>query len=156
MKLHLPSSLRKALFALFAAASVQNAMASSMSSYVSQAVYADFGDNAGLYSVHGVNELLQELRAEEEGIFIYYNADSNIPKYNILQYKDQPLISFESRMDSGPAAAVSYNILATVEHNGVQNPTFTATKIGDSNASTTTASSTASPVPRQRRPRLKR
>ncbi len=134
MKLHLPSSLRKALFALFAAATAQNAMASSMSSYVSQAVYADFGDNAGLYSVHGVNDLLQELRAEEEGIFIYYNADSNIPKYNILQYDDQPLISFESRMDSGPGAAVSYNILATVEHNGVLNPTFTATKIGDSNA----------------------
>lgn len=134
MKLHLPFSLRKALFALFAVAAVQNAMASSMSTYVSQAVYADFGDNAGLYSVHGVNDLLKALRAEEKGVFIYYSEGSNIPKYNILQYDDQPLISFESRMDSGPAAAVSYNFLATVEHNGVQNPTFTGTKIGDSNA----------------------
>ena len=134
MKLHLPSSLRKALFALFAAATAQNAMASSMSSYVSQAVYADFGDNAGLYSVHGVNDLLTFLRGEEGGTFIYYSEDTGISAYNILQSPDQPLISFESRQDSGPAAAVSYNILATVEHNGVQNPTFTATKIGDSNA----------------------
>ena len=134
MKLHLPFSLRKALFALFAVAAAQPATASSMSTYVSQAVYADFGDNAGLYSVHGVNDLLKALRAEEKGVFIYYSEGSNIPKYNILQYEDQPLISFESRMDSGPGAAVSYNFLATVEHNGVQNPTFTATKIGDSNA----------------------
>ncbi len=134
MKLHLPSSLRNALFALFAAATAQNAMASSMSSYVSQAVYADFGDNAGLYSVHGVNDLLSFLRGEEGGTFIYYSEDTGISAYNILQSPDQPLISFESRQDSGPAAAVSYNILATVEHNGVQNPTFTATKIGDSNA----------------------
>lgn len=134
MKLHLPFSLRKALFALFAAATAQNAMASSMSSYVSQAVYADFGDNAGLYSVHGVNDLLTFLRGEEGGTFIYYSEDTGISAYNILQSPDQPLISFESRQDSGPAAAVSYNILATVEHNGVQNPTFTATKIGDSNA----------------------
>ena len=134
MKLHLPFSLRNALFALFAAATAQNAMASSMSSYVSQAVYADFGDNAGLYSVHGVNDLLSFLRGEEGGTFIYYSEDTGISAYNILQSPDQPLISFESRQDSGPAAAVSYNILATVEHNGVQNPTFTATKIGDSNA----------------------
>ncbi|MDO5449879.1 MAG: hypothetical protein Q4F30_03205 [Akkermansia sp.] len=136
MKLHLPSPLRKALLAVIAAAGcvAGQAAASSTSTFVSMSVYTDFGDNAGLYSTHGVNDLLTQLRKEEGGIFIYYTEESGIPKYNILQNEDQPLISFESRMDSGPGAAVSYNILATVEHNGVLDPTFTASKIGDANA----------------------
>lgn len=134
MKLHLPFSLRKALFALFAVSAVQPAMAASMSTLVSHEVYCDFGDNAGLYSVHGVNDLLEEIRRQDEGIYIYYTKEGLEP-YNILVNEGQELISFESRTDRGPSAGIGYNFVATVQHNGlIASSTFTATKIGTGNA----------------------
>lgn len=135
MKLHLPSSLRKALLiVLCTAAGVSfTANGASMSTLVTQTTYCDFGDNAGQYAVHGVNALLQHIRDEDEGVFIYYTKEGMAP-YNILVNEGQELISFESRTDQGPAAGIGYNFIATVEHNGRLSATFTGTKIGAGNA----------------------
>lgn len=107
-----------------------SAYAASRSDQLTRATYCDFGDNKGQYAVHGVNALLEYLR-EENGIQITY-LNSDIDPY--IWPDEQPLINYDSRIDAGPAGGIGYNFIATVQHNGVLNPTFTASTIGDANA----------------------
>ena len=133
MKLHLPSPLRKALIIALTAVSAAvatSAHAASRSDQLTRATYCDFGDNKGQYAVHGVNALLEHLR-KENGIRITY-LNSEISPY--IWPENQPLINYDSRIDAGPAGGIGYNFIATVQHNGVLNPTFTASTIGDANA----------------------
>ena len=129
MKLHLPSPLRKALLAVIASVAVQPAISAIYSETVGQTVYTDFADNCGLYSTHCVNAMLTAVREKEGGIYIYYGSDT------YEDYKlEHEMISYESQVDGGYAAGVSYNFIATVAHNGVIDPTFSATKVGSGNA----------------------
>ena len=133
MKLHLPFSLRKALIMALGAVTVGvagSAYAASRSDQLTRATYCDFGDNKGQYAVHGVNALLEYLRKENGIQITYLNGD--IDPY--IWPDEQPLINYDSRIDAGPAAGIGYNFIATVQHNGVLNPTFTASTIGDANA----------------------
>lgn len=84
--------------------------------------YSDFGQNCGRFSVKGLNEL-QKARAKA-GVAITYTggqADFVLP---------HGMISFESQGDNGAYAAIAPNAIATVQHNGVQNPTFTGRYVG--------------------------
>ena len=121
MKLHLPHSLRTALlcaFSLVSTLGTSNTYAAGLHSQVGMVTYTDFGQNMGRYRVNGVNDLLSTIR-ENDGVCIYYqegHEDFRLPHY---------MISYESQGDNGAYAAVGYNFIATVAHNGCQNPTFT-------------------------------
>lgn len=124
MKLHLPVILRRALYALFSAV-VLPVMGSTLSTDVDLVTYADFGQNRGRFSTSNVNALLQELN--KNGVTISYN--NGAADYTL----EHGMISFESRQESnGAAAAVCYNYIATVSHNGVQAPYFSYLELGES------------------------
>ncbi|MDO5449881.1 MAG: hypothetical protein Q4F30_03215 [Akkermansia sp.] len=125
MKLHLPSSLRKALLAVMAFAAV-NAQAEIMHNSVSLLTYTDFGSNMGRYSIYQQNALLQHLN--EGGVYITYTQGE--APYELKH----GMISFESAVDGGPFTAIGYNATATVQHNGVTNPVFTGRFIGSGNS----------------------
>lgn len=125
MKLHLPSSLRRCLLATFAAAVATlgsiGAYAGTLHEDVSLQTYTDFGQNMGRYVTGGhVNALLSHIRSQE-GITITYTGGQS-------DYRLQPgsMVSFDAQADNGASIGIGYNFLATVEHNGVQNPTFTS------------------------------
>ena len=125
MKLHLPSSLRRCLLATFAAAVATlgsiGAYAGTLHEDVSLQTYTDFGQNMGRYVTGGhVNALLSHIRSQE-GITITYTGGQE-------DYRLQPgsMVSFDAQADNGASIGIGYNFLATVEHNGVQNPTFTS------------------------------
>ena len=122
MKLHLPHTLRTALlctFSLVTTLGTFNTYAAGLHSQVGMVTYTDFGQNMGRYRVNGVNDLLSSIRTRDGGVNIYYQEghdDFLLPHY---------MISYESQGDNGAYAAVGYNFIATVAHNGCQNPTFT-------------------------------
>ena len=90
-------------------------------------VYADFGQNRGRYSTSNVNALLQELN--KNGVTISYN--NGAADYTL----EHGMISFDSRQENdGPSAAVCYNYIATVSHNGVQKPYFSYLELGEANS----------------------
>lgn len=121
MKLHLPLSLRHLLLAVVSTAP---AWAGVLTSEINQVVYADFGQNFGRYSVTNVNELLSHI--QDGGIKIPHKDGSS---YTL----EHGMISFESRQeDGGASAAVNYNFIATVKHNGVQRPYFSYVELGGS------------------------
>ena len=125
MKLHLPSSLRRSLLAVFAAAVATlgsiGAYAGTLHEDVSLQTYTDFGQNMGRYVTGGhVNALLSHIRAQE-GITITYTGGQE--DYRL---KQDNMVSFDAQADNGASIGIGYNFLATVEHNGVQNPTFTS------------------------------
>ncbi len=125
MKLHLPLSLRRSLLSFLAAIVSAPAWGATLSSEVDLQVYADFGQNRGRYSTSNVNALLQELN--KNGVTISYN--NGAADYTL----EHGMISFESRQESnGAAAAVCYNYIATVSHNGVQAPYFSYLELGES------------------------
>ena len=127
MKLHLPSSLRKALLAVMAATSVTSVtQAAIMHPSVSLLTYTDFGSNMGRYSIYQQNELLQYLN--KKGVSIIYTQGED--PYRL----QQEMISYESMVDGGPFTAIAYNATATVRHNGVTNPVFTGRFIGSDQA----------------------
>ena len=131
MKLHLPHTLRTALlctFSLLTTLGTSNLYAGGMHSQVSLVTYTDFGQNMGRYRVEGVNELLSSIRQEEGGVVITYIEGHD--DYTM----DTPMISFESQGDIGAYAAIGYNYIATVDHNGVQNPVFTGRYIDEANS----------------------
>lgn len=131
MKLHLPHSLRTALlcaFSLVSTLGTSNLYAGGMHSQVSLVTYTDFGQNMGRYRVNGVNELLSSIRKEDDGVVITYLEGHE--DYTM----DTPMISFESQGDNGAYAAIGYNYIATVNHNGCQNPTFTGRYIDGSDS----------------------
>ena len=131
MKLHLPSSLRKALLAVMAAAAAVSAPAwgSIMHSGATLLTYTDFGSNMGRYTIYQQNELLQYLNSDEQGgIKISYTYGDDTYKL------EHGMISYESMVDGGPFTAIAYNATATVQHNGVTNPVFTGRFIGSDQA----------------------
>ena len=131
MKLHLPSSLRKALLAVMAAAAAVSAPAwgSIMHSGATLLTYTDFGSNMGRYTIYQQNELLQYLNSDEQGgIKISYTYKDDV--YTL----EHGMISYESMVDGGPFTAIAYNATATVQHNGVTNPVFTGRFIGSGNS----------------------
>ena len=131
MKLHLPHTLRTALlcaFSLLTTLGTSNLYAGGMHSQVSLVTYTDFGQNMGRYRVEGVNELLSSIRQEEGGVVITYIEGHD--DYTLDHY----MPSFESQGDNGAYAAIGYNYIATVNHNGCQNPTFTGRYINGSDS----------------------
>lgn len=123
MKLHLPLSLRRSLVALLTALAAAPAWAGVLTSDVDQVIYADFGQNRGRYSVTNVNALLNELN--KDGVYIHYNNGQDAYKL------EHGMISFESRQEAGgSSAAINYNFIATVQHNGEQNPYFSYLELG--------------------------
>ena len=128
MKLHLPSSLRKALLAVMVAAAAGSAPAwgSIMHSGATLLTYTDFGSNMGRYTIYQQNELLQHLN--QGGIKISYTYKDDV--YTL----EHGMISYESMVDGGPFTAIAYNATATVQHNGVTNPVFTGRFIGSDQA----------------------
>ena len=131
MKLHLPHTLRTALlctFSLLTTLGTSNLYAGGMHSQVSLVTYTDFGQNMGRYRVEGVNALLSSIRQEEGGVVITYIEGHD--DYTM----DTPMPSFESQGDNGAYAAIGYNYIATVDHNGVQNPVFTGRYINGSDS----------------------
>ena len=124
MKLHLPLFLRCSLLSVLALAPVWGG---TLSSEVDLQVYADFGQNRGRYSTSNVNALLQELN--KNGVTISYN--NGAADYTL----EHGMISFDSRQENnGASAAVCYNYIATVSHNGVQNPYFSYLELGEANS----------------------
>ena len=127
MKLHLPLTLRQSLLSVLSVLSLAPAWGATLSSEVDLQVYADFGQNRGRYSTSNVNALLQELN--KNGVTISYN--NGAADYTL----EHGMISFESRQESnGAAAAVCYNYIATVSHNGVQAPHFSYLELGESHS----------------------
>ena len=124
MKLHLPISLRRSLLSLvLSAAAAIPAWAGVLTNDVDAWVYADFGQNRGRYSVTNVNALLRDLNAD--GVYIHYNNGHDSYKL------ENGMISFESRQEAGgSSAAINHNFIATVQHNGVQNPYFSYLELG--------------------------
>ncbi len=135
MKLHLPSVLRKALLLVLAAVSatlgIQSATASLIFDGVGIQTYADFGQNCGRFVAGEVNAMLDAIRKNEGGIVITYQA-SQYGSYTISL--EQGMIDFASASSNPVAAAVGYAYLATVSHNGVIDPTYTALEVGGQNA----------------------
>ena len=127
MKLHLPSSLRKALLAVLASTTYfSTADAACLHAAVSPTTYTDFGQNMARYSVYQVNELLTQIRANN-GVQIPYTTDTPPATMGV----GQPMISFEGVNGDGAFTAVGYNYTATVAHNGCPNPCFTARYLGN-------------------------
>lgn len=125
MKLRLSLSLRRCLLACYAAAVATlgslGAYAGTLHEDVSMQTYTDFGQNMGRYVTGGhVNALLSHIRSQE-GITITYTGGQS-------DYRLQPteMVSFDAQADNGASIGIGFNFLATVEHNGVQNPTFTS------------------------------
>lgn len=127
MKLHLPLTLRRSLLSILSVLALTPAWGATLSSEVDLQVYADFGQNRGRYSTSNVNALLQELN--KNGVTISYN--NGAADYTL----EHGMISFESRQESnGAAAAVCYNYIATVSHNGVQAPHFSYLELGETHS----------------------
>lgn len=129
MKLHLPTSLRKALLAVLASTTFFSAAdAACLHAAVSPTTYTDFGQNMARYSVYQVNELLTSIIARDGGVQIPYTTGE---EPGTLNHK---MISFESVNGDGAFTAVGYNYTATVAHNGCPNPCFTARYVGNDQA----------------------
>lgn len=124
MKVRLPLCLRRLLVASFVFSGMvyPAAQAGVMHSAVSVKTYTDFGQNMGRYKTGTTNALLSYLNAS--GVTINYTDGR--AAYTLLY----GMPSFEATQDGGPAAAIGYNFIATVSHNGVQNPTFTSRYLG--------------------------
>lgn len=135
MKLHLPSSLRKALLLALAAVSttleIQSAAASVLFDGVGLQTYADFGQNCGRYVAGEVNAMLKAIRDKDQGIAITYQSDAYQP---YIIPNEQGMIDFASASSNPVAAAVGYAYLATVSHNGIIAPTYSALEVGNQNA----------------------
>ena len=124
---HFSRSVAVSLATLFAAATSAPVFAGVMHTDVAIQTYTDFGQNMGRYTTSS-NALLDHIREKEGGVRINYTGgqDSYVLEHG--------LIDFESTGDNGALSALGYNFIATVRHNGVQNPTFTGRLIGNDNA----------------------
>ncbi len=125
MKLHLPFSLRRSLLLALLALPVCCTVAEASVQHpdVSIQTYTDFGQNKGRYVVGNTNALLQYIRAEE-GVRITYTGGQ--ADYTL----QHGMIDFGGVAQNGASAAIGYNFIATVNHNGVQAPSFTSNELG--------------------------
>ncbi len=131
MKLHLPSALRKALLLSLSTLAFfsQTVQAGTLHSQATLQTYTDFGQNMGRYVTGSrVNALLAAIR-KNEGITITY-TDGRAP-YRLVT--DQ-MISFDGQTNEGAFTAIGYNFLASVQHNGTPNPTFTSQELPANNS----------------------
>lgn len=113
MKLHLPLSLRSAIYAMFAAL-VGNvpAQAGIMHSDATLITYTDFGQNAGRYkTMESANALLQHIRQQEGGVTITYTGGQQ------TYVMPHGMIDFGSTYHVATCAAISPSAIATVAHN---------------------------------------
>ncbi|MCD7798757.1 MAG: PEP-CTERM sorting domain-containing protein [Akkermansiaceae bacterium] len=128
MQLRLPLPLRRCLLASLSLScgllTAGTAGAATLHADVSLLTYTDFGQNKGRYVTGNTNALLDYLNAD--GVTITYTGGQD--DYTL----EHGMIDFSSQCDGGYAAAIGYNFLATVQHNGVLNPTFTANTLGSS------------------------
>lgn len=126
-----PAFPRRALFvsfsaAFFIAAGVP-AAASELHSDVPVSVYADFGQNAGRFRTGSVSALLEHLNSG--GVTLSYLGGQ---AENTLS---APTISFAGVTDSGSAAGIGVNFVATVLHVGLgASLTFSQSALGSGNA----------------------
>ncbi len=133
MKLHLNLSLRRALLAaMVAAAALPTARAGVMHDDATFQTYTDFGQNRGRYVVGSkVNALLSHIRTEvDKGITIHYTDGT--PTYTISN--EQGMISFNGTHDGGHSVVIGPNFIATVEHNGSIDGTFSERTVGSAHA----------------------
>lgn len=135
MKLRLNLSLRRCLLAAFAAVatlySANTAAGSTLYSSVGMQTYADFGQNYGRYQAGRVNAMLSGIRERDGGVKIYYIGD----KFADYSYTmEHGMIDFSSSSYASVDAAIGYGFLATVQHNGVQNPSYAAAEVGEAYA----------------------
>lgn len=135
MKLRLNLTLRRCLlsaFAVVATLSTGNmAQGSILYSSVGMQTYTDFGQNCGRYQAGRVNDLLSSIRREEGGVKIYYIGEK-FENYSFTL--PHGMIDFSSGSVGSVDAAIGYGFLATVQHNGVQNPAYAAAEVGTANA----------------------
>lgn len=135
MKLHLNLSLRRALLATFAAvaafSTTDTAQGSTLYSSVGMQTYTDFGQNYGRYQAGRVNDLLSSIRKRDGGVVIYYLGDKFA---NYTYTMEHGMIDFSSSSYASVDAAIGYGFLATVQHNGVQNPSYAAAEVGEAYA----------------------
>ena len=113
MKLHLPLSLRSAIYAMFAAL-VGNvpAQAGIMHSDATLITYTDFGQNVGRYkTMESANALLQHIRQQEGGVTITYTGGQQ------TYVMPHGMIDFGSTYHVATCAAISPAAIATVAHN---------------------------------------
>jgi len=113
MKLHLPLSLRSAIYAMFAAL-VGNvpAQAGIMHSDATLITYTDFGQNTGRYkTTESANALLQHIRQQEGGVTITYTGGQQ------TYVMPHGMIDFGSTYHVATCAAISPSAIATVAHN---------------------------------------
>ncbi len=135
MKLHLPLSLRSAIYAVFAAL-VGNvpAQAGIMHSDATLITYTDFGQNEGRYSVGVTNALLQHIRQQEGGVTITYTGGQ------ATYVMPHGMIDFGSNYHDAAFAAISPSAVGTCAHNYTSDYRWTSYftghvyGIGDSNA----------------------
>ncbi len=95
---------------------------------VSLITYTDFGQNMGRYAVGNINALLNHIRKSEEGVTISYTGGQ--ATYT-LQHGMVDFSAVATSSACGASTAIGYNFIATVKHNGVQNPTFSASNLAD-------------------------
>ncbi len=95
--------------------------AATMHAEVPMLTYTDFAANKGRYAVGNLNALQTKLR--ENGITIAYTGGH--PSSTL----EHEMIDFSSMASNGASAAIGINFIATVHHNGVQNPTFSSSGI---------------------------
>lgn len=126
MKFHLPPILFKALAACWVGALSlgSSAAAKVMLSDISMTTYADFGQNKGRYAVgEHVNALLQAIREQEGGVRITYT--NGLPDYTL----QHGMVDFSSGDTQQVGVLIAPGTVATVAHNGVLTPTFSAAGI---------------------------
>lgn len=135
MKLRLNPTLRRCILAAFTAivslSTGNTAQGSILYSSVGMQTYTDFGQNCGRYQAGRVNDLLSSIRAAEGGVKIYYYGE----KFEGYSYTlRHGMIDFSSGSSASVDAAIGYGFLATVQHNGVQNPSYAAAEVGSNAA----------------------
>ncbi len=135
MKPRLNHILRRALLASFALAATlfsgNTAEGSTLYSSVGMQTYTDFGQNYGRYQAGRVNAMLSGIRERDGGVKIYYIGD----KFADYSYTmEHGMIDFSSSSYVSVDAAIGYGFLATVQHNGVQNPSYAAAEVGEAYA----------------------
>lgn len=116
MKLRLPHLLLTALVATMVSAPAGAAIRHVDASLQT---YVDFATNSGRYVADDkANAMLNYIRERDGGVLIYYTTGPAAQKL------PNGMLSFDSVVDLGNAAAVGHNYIVTVAHNGVLAPTF--------------------------------
>ena len=96
---------------------------------VNMATYTDFAQNCGRYQAGRVNALLTHIREEDKGILITYQG-TRFDGYTYTIPLEQGMIDFASASGASVDACINLGFLATVDHNGIQNPQYASSEVG--------------------------